>query len=407
MQGPGEARGSARRLRPVPNPTPPTLPRPRLPTASWLSPIIAAAGWWAVMAAVASEPLATQRSLVFLGGPLLLLAGLHGRLFGFLHAPERGRWLPLPVAPDRHFRAAMTSLRPMFWISAALGVAALLLAGAATTSALGLALEFVWLVVIASGIEPLVAGISADFGRRFPESSRAHELQRSLGGGWTTPEAVVHLYAPAFGVGLAALLAMPGQLTLERYLDGADPSVGMLSVAVAPLAVALAARIAALRLYRRGLWEAVPWLHEATRTLAGPPQPEPTPAWAARIPDPWTRLLVVQFWRVTPLPGLRLAVVLGLGALVLVRDAPPSGPAIALSLAAVGLWLIPAGALARDRLARARIAGALPLAPRPRSGRASVIALLGLFAPVALTSGALAYRIATEGVATVRAESLD
>jgi hypothetical protein len=370
--------------------------------------MIAAAGWWAVMAAVAEQPIATQRSLVFLGGPLLLLAGLHGRLFGFLHATERGRWLPLPIEPERHFRASMSSLRPMFWLSAALGVAALLLAGPATASArglwagLGLALEFVWLVVIASGIEPLVAGVAAEFGRRFPDSSRAHELQRSLGGGWTTPEAVVHLYAPAFGVGLAVLLAMPGQLTLERYLDGGEPSLGLLSVALAPLAVALVARLGAPRLYRRGLWEAVPWLHEATRTLAGPPQPEPTPAWAARIPDPWTRLLVVQFWRVTPLPGLRLTVVLGFGALALVRDVAPSGPVIALTLAAIGVWLIPAGALARDRLARARIAGALPLAARPRGGRASAIALVALFAPAGLTSGVLAYRIATEGVAMVR-----
>ena len=45
-------------------------------------------------------------------------------------------------------------------------------------------------------------------------------VYRALGGGWTIPEAVVHLYAPALGVGLVALLAMPGQLWLDRRVDG-------------------------------------------------------------------------------------------------------------------------------------------------------------------------------------------
>src|SRR5690606_24229808 len=195
------------------------LPRPRLPTAWWLSPAIAAAAWWGVMTAVADQPLATQRSLVFLGGPLLLLAGLHARLFGYLHAPDRARWLPLPIVPERHFAAAIASHRPAFWLTAALGVAALLLSGPAIAPRIDLALEFVWLVIFAAALEPFVAGLSAELGRRFPEDSRAHDLQRSLGGGWTTAEAVVHLYAPAFGLGLAVLLAMPGQLSWEHHVD--------------------------------------------------------------------------------------------------------------------------------------------------------------------------------------------
>ncbi len=357
------------------------------------------------MASVADQPPATQRSLVFLGGPLLLLAGLHARLFGFLHAPDRQRWLTLPIPPGRHFAAAITSHRPAFWLSAALGIAALLLAGPAglTRSGIptrvGLALEFLWLVVLAAGIEPFVGGISAELGRRFPEQSRAHELQRSLGGGWTTAEAVVHLYAPAFGVGLAVLLAMPGQLSWERYLDSGVLNLRQLAFGAAPLLIAAALRIVALRSYRRGFWEAIPWLSEATRTLAGPPQPEPTPGWAARIPDPWTRLVVVQFWRITPLPGLRLAVVLGFAIFALARSTPPSGPVIALTLAAIGAWLVPAGTLARDRLSRARLAGALPLDFRRRSGRLGPIAIVALLTPVVLASGALAYRIAVDGVA--------
>lgn len=358
-----------------------------------------------MIAAVADQPAATQRSLVFLGGPLVLLSGLHSRLFGFLHAPDRARWLSLPIPPERHFVAAMGSHRPRFWASAALGTLALLLASPATASASGissklaLAAEFVWLVIFAAGIEPFVAGLSAELGRRFPEGSRAHDVQRSLGGGWTTAEAVVHLYAPAFGIGLAVLLAMPGQLSWERYLDSGALNIRQLGFGAAPLLVAIALRAWALRSYRRGFWEAVPWLTEATRTLAGPPQPEATPSWAARIRDPWTRLVFVQFWRTTPLPGLRLALVLGCAAFTLLRASAPSGPVIALTLAAVGAWLVPAGTLARDRVARARIAAALPLSPKRRLGRAGPIAIAALMTPVLLSTGVLAVRIAIDGIA--------
>ena len=384
------------------------LPRPRIPTASWLSPALAAAAWWGVMAAVADQPAATQRSIVFLGGPLLLLSGLHARLFGFLHAPERARLLPLPIVPERHWAAAMASHRPALGLSAMLGIAALLLAGpgAATVSGVsarvGLAAEFAWLVLFAVLVEPFVAGIAAEYGRRFPKASRAHELQTSLGGGWTTPEAVVHLYAPAFGVGLAVLLAMPGQLSWERYLDHGVLNIRQLGFGAAPLIIALAVRITAPTLYRRGLWEAVPWLVEATRTLAGPPQPEPTPAWARRIPDPWTRLWVIQFWRVTPLPGLRLTIVLGLALFTLARSAPPSGPALALALAAIGAWVVPAGTLLRDRGARARLAGALPLPRARRRGHAGPLAVAALLSPLLLLSAAIGYRIAIDGFAQGR-----
>jgi type IV secretory pathway VirB2 component (pilin) len=347
------------------------------------------------MAAVADEPAATQRSLAFLGGPLLLLAGLHARLFGFLHAPDRARWLPLPIVPERHFAAALSSHRPAFWWTVALGIAALLLAAPDGTTAsgiparLGLASGFVWLSLMAVALEPFVAGVSAEFGRRFPPETRAHELQRSLGGGWTTAEAVVHLYAPAFGIALAVLLAMPGQLSWEHYLDHGVLNTRQVGIGAAPLLVALGLRLMAIRLYRRGVWEAVPWLVEATRTLAGPPQPEPTPVWARRVRDPWTRLLVIQFWRVTPLPGLRLALLLAVTAFV----PPSSGPAIALWLAAIGAWVVPAGTLARDRVARARLAGALPLHQSRRSGRPGVLVVVALLAPVVLSGTVLAGRM--------------
>lgn len=367
-----------------------------------MSPAIAAAACWGVMTAVADQPAATQRSLVFLGGPLLLLSGLHARLFGFLHAPDRARWLPLPITPERHFAAARASHRPALWFSAVLGLVALLLAGPDRVTAsgisarVGLAAEFAWLVIFAAALEPFVAGLAAELGRRFPAGTRTHELQRSLGGGWTTAEAVVHLYAPAFGVGLAVLLAMPGQLSWERYLDHGALNIRQLALGAGPLSIAIALRLAAVRLYRRGIWEAVPWLTEATRTLAGPPQPEPSPAWARRIRDPWTRLLFVQFWRVTPLPGLRLTLLLGLTILLVARAAPPSGPAIALWLGAVGAWTVPTGTLVRDRLARARLAGALPLDSVRRSGRAGPIAIAALLAPIVLSSAAIAGRVLVE-----------
>jgi hypothetical protein len=369
--------------------------------ASWLVPAFAAALWSGVMAMVADAPIATQRSLVFLGGPLVLLAGLHARSFWFLHAPERERWLPLPIAADRHWESAVRMHMPAFGIAVLLGILALMLAllGVEPTprgvpSNLGLVAEFVWLAVFAGLLEPVAASTAALLGRRFPEHGRGHELQRSLGGGWTTPEAVVHLYAPAFFLALATALAMPGQLSWERWLDGHPLGAGSWAAALLPLPVAIGLRmLVAPRHYRIGMWEAVAWLSEATRTLAGPPQPEPTPAWAEKISDPWIRLLVIQFWRITPLPYLRLALVLGVGAITLMRTAPPTGPLVAVAMACIGAWLVPTGAMLRESTNRARMCGALPLASGRRRGRPGVLAAVALAVPVLLVFGALTGRI--------------
>lgn len=375
------------------------LPRSRVTDASWLVPAFAAALWFGVMATVADAPLATQRSLVFLGGPMVLLAGLHARSFWFLHAPERERWLPLPITADRHWQSAIRMHQPAFWIAVLLGVVALVLAlGLEPTprglpSNLGLAVEFLWLAVFAALLEPVAASTAALLGRRFPEHGHGHELQRSLGGGWTTPEAVVHLYAPAFFLALATALAMPGQLSWERWLDGHPLGAGAWVAALLPLPVAIGLRMLAPRHYRVGMWEAVAWLSEATRTLAGPPQPEPTPAWATKISDPWIRLLVVQFWRITPLPYLRLALVLGVGGVTLMRADPPTGPLLAVAMASIGAWLVPAGAVARESTNRARLCGALPLSPSQRRGRPGIVAATALGMPVLLVLGAVAGRI--------------
>jgi hypothetical protein len=364
-----------------------------------LVPVFAAALWWGVMATVADQPIATQRSLVFLGGPLVLLAGMHARTFGFLHAPERLRWLPLPIPADRHWQSALRTRVPAFALAVTLGVFALILAlpfepmPAGIPTNLGLAAGFLWLSGFVALLEPAASAAAALLGRRFLEEGLGREVQRNLGGGWTTPEAVVHLYAPAFFLALATGLAMPGQLTLERWLDGYGLGAGAWTAALAPLLVAIGLRALAPKQYRRGMWEAIPWLGEATRTLAGPPQPEPTPAWAGKIADPWIRLLVIQFLRLTPLPYLRAALLVGVAALILGRTEPPSGPMFAIAMASIGAWLVPARAVAEQTSNRARMCGALPLPPRRRRGRAGAIVIAAMLAPVLLVVGALAGRV--------------
>ncbi len=347
-----------------------------------------------------SAELATQRSLVFLGGPLLLLSGLHARLFSYLHAPERITLLPLPIDPLRHFDQARSRHMPELGLTLALGIAAVLAsawsAGSGTlvertSHGLGLAADFAWLGLFAWLLEPSIAGASALLGRRLPADSRGHELQRSLGGGWTTHEAVVHLYAPAFGIAGTVALAMPGQLGLERWIDGGQLDGPRLALGLAPLAIAVFVRLTGPSAYARGVWEAVPWLAEATRTIAGSPKPEPTPGWIRTIRDPWLRLLVVQFVRLTPLPLLRLASLLSFAAWLVVRSQSPSGPAIAALLALIGLWLIPARALAHQRPSLARLAGALPLDAASRSGGTTKMVVL-LVMPVVVCVLAITLR---------------
>jgi hypothetical protein len=337
-----------------------------------------------------SAELPTQRSLVFLGGPLLLLSGLHARLFGYLHAPERIALLPLPIDPLRHFQQARRRHAVELAWTLVLGLLAVVASAWSagsdslaerTIHGLGLAADFAWFGLFAWLLEPGIAATSALLGRRFPPDSRGHELQRTLGGGWTTAEAVVHLYAPAFGIATATALAMPGQLGIQRWLETGSLAGSHLALGVAPLGLAVLVRLAAPRAYARGVWEAVPWLAEATRTIAGPPQPEPTAAWIRGIRDPWSRMLVVQFVRLTPLPMLRLGALLGFGAWLAVRDASPTGPSIAALFALIGLWLIPARSLAQQRASRARLAGSLPLGPHARAGRPG-LALGWLLTPV-------------------------
>jgi hypothetical protein len=229
-----------------------------------------------------------------------------------------------------------------------------------TPQRVGLLFDFVWLVTIAAVLEPAVPAISAYLGRRVPQQSTAGRLQVGLGGGWTIPEAVVHLYAPAAGIGLAAALAMPGQLLADRIADGHTWAPSWTGVAAACLGVALVGRVAAPRLYAVGLFGSVPWVVEATRTLAGPPIPDDAPRWLGLVRDPALRLWLLQLWRVTPVPTLRLVALLGWAAYV-AGAAAVDVPRLAVLGALCALWLVPAGAVARLRPGRARVFAPLPV----------------------------------------------
>ncbi len=354
--------------------------------ADWVVPAVVASLWALLLAAAGDSGIATRRGLVFVGGPVLLLSGLHARITGYLHAPSRAQLLVLPIPAGDHFRAARARHLRGLGETLALGSLAVL-AGLVPTSgwstAAPLVLDWAALAVIAALFEPMIPAASAALGRRFEPGSWNDEMQGRAGGGWTLPETSVHLYAPAAGVGLAAASAMPLQIAFDLSADGRAVPSGLWAVGVAAVVVAGLAWLSAPKIYALGVFEAVPFVAEATRTLAGPPIPEPTPSAIARIGDPVLRLLVLGFWRETPAPTLRLLGVAG--ATVLVGASSAVGPAhVAVWLAAVLLWLVPATVLARSRPLRARLLCTLPLPPAQREGahpRAQVLlwtpALLG------------------------------
>ncbi len=352
---------------------------------AWIAPVLAAMAWSLVLAS--SDELATQRSLVFIGGPLVLLAGLHARLGEYLHARARQRLAVLPVAPVRHFAAARSAHRRGFVFAVGCGLLAVLLGASAGGDALrGLVLggDFLWLCVMAALIEPAIAAASAFAGRRFPEEHPLRTAQAQLGGGWTAPEAAVHLYAPALGLGLAVLLAMPGQLGLAAMQEQGLRAVHV-GLMVVPLMLAMAVRWAAPRVYALGFFAAVAWLAEAMRSLAGPPEPPPRPAWVSRLTSPTTRLWTTQWLRLTSGPLLRLGLLVGWGCWLLVRAMAPGVPAVAVLLGLAALWLLPLQTLARQRRRNAAVLASLPLPARARAGHAG-----GLVAAMVAVPGVLA-----------------
>jgi hypothetical protein len=251
-------------------------------------PVVAATIVALATTAVATAPLATQRGLVFVLAPLLLLVTLHARTAGYLHDDAVSLTLPMPIAGRDRFAAAhRRHLGGWAWQSAwglaAIGIGARL-GGGERTVALALVLDVAAVMLAALAIEPLGAAIAARLGQRVPAESFAAQLQRSLGGGWTLPEAVVHLYAPAVALGLAAALAMPVQLAIDRAIDGQAVGPNHLIICATAGLLALGLRLLAPWVYAHGVYDAVPWLREAMRTLAGPSAPEPAPRCGSAIP---------------------------------------------------------------------------------------------------------------------------
>ncbi len=374
--------------------TGPELPRWRAAWPhAWVAPALAGASWSLALASTAD--LTTQRSLVFVGGPIVLLAGLHARLGEYLHGRARERLAVLPVPAVRHFAAGRMAHRWGLVLVALCGLLGVMLGGYAASGqvvrAVWLAGDFAWLCVLAALVEPAIPALAAHAGRRFPDEHPIRQAQSQLGGGWTTPEATVHLYAPALGLGLAALLAMPGQLGLERIADGHALRSVHAWLLAGPVVVALAIRMVAPRLYAGGFFEAVAWLAEATRSLAGPAEPPPRPAWVARLADPGTRLHVTQWLRLTSVPLLRLALLLGWGGYLLLRAAPPSAPTVAVGLGLAALWLVPLQTLARQRRRNAGVLASLPLSAATRAGGSPGLTIAIAGVPV-LVAAALSLR---------------
>lgn len=304
----------------------------------------------------AIEPL---RLLVALGGPVVALSSLHARLDGYLHDRSRQALLVLPLSPLVHFSAAHRRHVQGLALTTLVGISVLAISVASRPFlvAVNLLLDYIALLIALWLFEPMIAAIGAFAGRRFPTDSLVRSLQTGLGGGWTLPEAVVHLYGPALGIGVAMGIALPWQLAIDMAVDDL-PYASFMGPSLATLVVAIGCRVAAPWVYRLGIFQAVPFLAEASKTLAGPPIPDPAPRWVETLRDPLTRLVVLQLMRLTPLPQLRLLLLLGVTLLAVWR---PSMAMLGVVVASSLLWLIPAGAVFRQRDARRRLISVLPL----------------------------------------------
>jgi hypothetical protein len=348
---------------------------------AWLSPAVAAAIAFATLASAPVE-LDLLRGWVFAIGPLLWLSGLAPRLHGYLHDPVRLRLLPLPLAGKAHWAAAARPHRQGLVLTAALGVAAIMAACGPElpmAATLGLVVDWLWLGVLVALLEPWTPSLAAFLGRRF-QAGGARAMQTRLSGGFTLPEATAHLYVPPLVLGLATALAMPGQLLVDRLVDDRSIPTALWGIAIGAAIVAGLVRPLAHRPYVIAMFEAVPWLQQATRTLAGPPVPVAVPAAIARTRDPALRLFALQMWRTTPVPGLRLGALLVVGAWIgLVAGVTPARAAVVVALATA--WIVP-GLRVLLRGAASRAATLLGHS----SGRPAG-AWAWIFGPVAIAAG--------------------
>jgi hypothetical protein len=344
----------------------------------WLVVAVAALLGAAALFAAGTD-VAVLRGLVFVGGPLLWMAGLAPRLAGYLHDDARARLLPLPLPAEVHWRAAAPRHRRGLGLGALVGAAAIALGTVAHvpgTIVLGLVGDWLWLGLVVALSEAWSPAVAAWLGRRFARDSLAQRLQTSLSGGWTLPEASVHLYAPPLLLGLATALAIPGQLWLDFTVDGRAVPAGLTVAALTgPAFLALLTAPWPRRLYARGVFDAVPWLAQATRTLAGPAVPSPLPRFVQALRRPDLRLFAIQLWRTTPVPGLRLWTLCLVAAWVGLL-AGPTLPRVTIVAACALAWVVPAVRVWTE-LAAGRataLAGDPHLHPQPRAGLGLVLA---------------------------------
>jgi hypothetical protein len=329
--------------------------------------------FWGLALLEVGPDLEAHRLAVFVGAPLLSLCDLHARLHGYLHALPRRALLPVPVAPRRHHLAGLAAHGRGLLGFTALGAAAVTLG-----SGVALLGDFLLFVVALAIWEPLAAAAAAWFGRRFPPGSRLVSLQRSAAGGLTLPEAAVHLWAPGLVVIVAASVAMPLQLALDRLADRAVPVPSLAFLGSMGLLVGLGLGLGGRKWFSAGFFGAVPVLSEAERTLSGGPRPEASPLGVRGIASPVLRLHLLRLLRLTPLPRLRLALVgLWMGA-TLLGEGPPSSGGWRVGLLLSLLWVLPLGRLLRTRQALGRFIAPLPLS---RGLVASMATWLGLTAP--------------------------
>jgi len=339
-----------------------SLPGYRRPRGEWLPTAVTAVLAAGVISGAARISVEAERNAVFMAGPLVLLAGLHPRLWGYLHAPARLQLLPLPLGPDQHFVDALARHRRRFAIAVVIGtiVFALNAVWAPLHRPRSDLLDWAWFVILAAAIEPATAAAGAHFGRRFEPGSHEYVIQHRLSGGWTIPEAAIYLYAPALGVALAMALAMPGQLSIDRWMDGGSLQPSHIMLMVVPAAFAVGLRVVAPRIWGASLFEAVPWVAEASRTLDGPATPHHGHVLRC-IGSPALRMWLAQVWRLTPVPALRVVALLGWSALVGLGAVAPDAVVLGVGLLLIAAWLMPLGTVFDERRRISSIMAPLPL----------------------------------------------
>lgn len=301
---------------------------------------------WAVTRdarALQSADAAQTFDLVF--GVLMLALGVHARNFAFQHASSVLQSASLPMRRRELWSRALARQQRLLLAHYAVGLGVMLAWGSlgAGRALLGV-LDWTCMCSAAAVAEPLVSGATASWGRRFPTRHPISELQRSLGGGWTRPEAVVHLYAGAAALALTAVLAMPVQLTMlaQVSLDNGASVWVVVMLALSPLLVLPPAIWWGRRWYGAASFESTPWLHEATRTLAGPPAPERAPFWIQWVRDPVQRFRLLQFCRTVSLPTPRLLAPAAWALFAIKGDDVPGPLMLSMGALLLSAWLAPA-----------------------------------------------------------------